>query len=429
MVREYEILVIKKPRDDPIVDRPINFPPLENLHLDMMENKKKLKKNLPPLLVVKRRPNPVPVVEKIQKVENFATEPKAKPNALPTKAEKATVKIDPRKKPSDADTEVDEAEAEVDEEDAEAEAEEPPPPKASKVIKKVVKINPKTVTPAPPRKAPVEADDEDLDMLGELGADAAEDFIEIDGAPEEEPGEAFDADAGGGEGGGGGADENAGGDAEADTKPVEEDDIYAGLSPEEREIKEREEYIWRFRILKKQYKSRDIPSFNEHDDLPLMKTTYERTVREIHLENNVDTYRTYLVGGFMVTEFVCTQWMNVDLSGFTSQQMLIMDKYDRLLIELGERSYNRWGADFPVEIRLIGFILLQAGLFYIGKIIADKAGGSVAELFRGITGQPSSAAVKEVQEETPPPKKKMRGPSVKAEDIKKMAEDHKEKRQ
>ena len=54
MVRE--ITVVKKPRDDPLIDRPINFPPLENLHLDLMENKRKLKKNLPPIQVIKKKP-------------------------------------------------------------------------------------------------------------------------------------------------------------------------------------------------------------------------------------------------------------------------------------------------------------------------------------------------------------------------------------
>ena len=159
----------------------------------------------------------------------------------------------------------------------------------------------------------------------------------------------------------------------------------------------------------------------------MMKTTYERNVREIHLESSVESYRTYLIGGFMVMEFVCNNWMGIDLTGFTSQQMMMMDRYDRLLIELGERSYNRWGMNLPVELRLIGFILLQAGLFYLGKIITDKAGSSMAELFKGLTGQQSKSPSRSDDsvrvEEVDVPRKKMRGPSIKAEDIKKMSDD------
>jgi hypothetical protein len=159
-----------------------------------------------------------------------------------------------------------------------------------------------------------------------------------------------------------------------------------------------------------------------------MKTTYERTVKEISLEDNVESYRTYLIGGFMAIEFVFIQFLDIDFKGFTSQQMMMMSKYEKLLVELGERSYNRWGMNLPVEVRLIGFILLQAGIFYIAKLITEKAGSNAAEIFRGMTGQPNvtskSQEQSDVQEEAPvQPKKKMRGPSIKVDDIRKMATD------
>jgi hypothetical protein len=152
-----------------------------------------------------------------------------------------------------------------------------------------------------------------------------------------------------------------------------------------------------------------------------MKTTYERTVKDLYLEDSVETYRTYLIGGFMVMEFVCTNWLQIDLGGFTTQQMIMMHKYERLLIELGEKSRDRWGLNLPVEVRLIGFILLQAGLFYLGKIISEKGGTTIAELFKAITGQPPASVTNKVTEEGVP--KKMRGPSIKVNDIKKMSEE------
>lgn len=199
--------------------------------------------------------------------------------------------------------------------------------------------------------------------------------------------------------------------------PVE-DDPYAGLSPEERLAKEKEEYIWRFRILKKQYKKATIPDYNEHSDLHQMKMSYERTIKDLTLEDNVESYRTYMIGSFMVMEWVATQWVGFDLNGFTQQQMLMMHKYDRLLTELGERSYNRWGMNLPVEIRLLGFVVLQAGLFYLGKIIAEKGGSTISELFKSITGQtPGAPSVSGTAAAMAPPKKVMRGPSIKAADI------------
>ena len=149
----------------------------------------------------------------------------------------------------------------------------------------------------------------------------------------------------------------------------------------------------------------------------MMKTSYERTIRELYLDDAVETYRTYLLGGWIVMEYVCVQLIGVDIRGFTLQQIKMMYKYDRMLIELGEKSYTRWGMNLPVEVRLIGMILFQAAIFYLGKIIADNYGDSVAELFKGFTGQPpagpsSEKATERTQPETKDPSKKMKGPHI-----------------
>lgn len=123
----------------------------------------------------------------------------------------------------------------------------------------------------------------------------------------------------------------------------------------------------------------------------------------------------------MLMEFVAVNWMELDFVGFTGHQMTLMSKYDRMLIELGEKSYNSWGSNLPVEIRLIGFILLQAGIFYLGKIIAEKGGSGIAEVFKNLTGAPVAASPEAKTENTEEaaPKKKMRGPSIKVGDLKK----------
>jgi hypothetical protein len=349
-----ELSIVKVPRSDDILDKNISFAPLQNLHLDLIEVKKKLKKGLPALSIKKTLPvptkveTPQPVLKQAASISNGA----------------------------DGDDDIpDEIELEL------------------------------------------EADgDDETSMLKELGGGDG-DIIS--------PSVAGVATAAA-----------IAGDVEGGTvAPTEgEPDPHEGMTPEEIEAHDKEEYIWRFRILKKQYKTRDIPVYNRHDDLMEMKTTYDSTIKEIHLENNVDSYRTYLVGGFMVMEFVFTNWVGADLTGFTTQQMAMMDKYDIMLIELGERSYNRWGTGFPIEIRLIGFILLQAGLFYLGKIIADKAGVNIATIFKGLTGQGIPVTAPHTENGatagsgtgTGQPVKKMRGPSIKVSDIKREAPEKEE---
>lgn len=359
MVRE--ITVIKKPRKTPLLDKPINFPELNNLHLDLMENKKKLKKGLPMIMVVKKKP----VVAAPSIVVPLAS------ISIPAPAKKEGFKPSETKKSEEDKEEPEEEDDEID----------------------------------------IPEDEEDADMLNELGGD--EEDSEPGVAKKEDP-----------------TPDTAKTTPAAAEEPKveveeEEDDPYSGMSPEEREVKEKEEYLWRFRILKKQYKSRTFPEFNEHDDLHLMKTSYERIIREIQLEGNIESYRMYLTAGFMAMEYLCTNWMGINLKGFATAQMMAMDKYDRHLVELGERSYNRWGSNLPVEIRLLGMIILQAGVFWFANFLSSSSGPAMASMFSGLMNGNSpmkdqGARVEEVT--TPPvPRKKMRGPSIKVEDIKKMS--------
>lgn len=334
----HKLVVIKQPRPDKIPDRPIDFPPLENLHLELVEVKKKLKKGLP-LIPIK------PI----------------KPYSKP----KETIQPPPK--------------------------EEPPKQK-----KKPTQIEIPFVD---------DEEDEDFDITQDLGLDSHHTNDQPPQTPSSYKPQVHQT-----------HDEIEEEDHyihEEEEEEEEEDDPYAGMSPEEREAAEKEEFIWRWRILKRKYKNLDVPEYNEHSDLQTMKTSYNRTVKELYLDDTVETYKTYLLGSFMAMEFVGTQWLNIDLSGFTKQQTKMMNRYERLLIELGEKSYDRWGMNIPVEIRLIGVVLIQAGMFYLGKVISSKFGDSVSELFKGISGQPPDQRSPAKEK----PKRKMRGPTVKADDI------------
>jgi hypothetical protein len=126
-------------------------------------------------------------------------------------------------------------------------------------------------------------------------------------------------------------------------------------------------------------------------------------------------------------EYVCTEYLNIDLGGFAVQQISMMYKYDSLLIELGEKSCERWTTNLPVEVRLLGMILIQAAIFYLAKVITDKVGKDAGELFRGVTGQPPTApntnntngnnANNNEGTEEKPAGKKMKVPKISADDI------------
>ena len=353
MVRVFKI--IKKPRQGSIPDYPIDFSPLENLHLELLENKRKLKPGLPEVRI-DRKPLRIKVRE--DKREEYAP---------PDDREE---RVEERKETDDEHDEV-----QIDDQEYER----------------------------------VEIDDADLDMVAALGDDPSEDdrrHYESDREKEKD------------------SDREERHDEKEEPEEEKDFDPYAGLTPEEREAKEKEEFLWKFYTLKKKSKGIDIeiPVVNEHTDLQTMKQYYARTEREIKLDRSVDSYRGYLVGSWMVMEFVATQWIGVDLGGFTLQQTKMMYKYDDLLFELGEKAQDSWAMNLPVEIRLLGFILLQAGTFYLGKIISTKFGNNIAELFKGVTGQPPEQKAASSQTTDEKPKRKMRGPRIKAADIRKMSQ-------
>jgi len=396
--------VTKERRDTPLPDIPASFPPLHNLRLELLEVKDKLKPGLP--LIPQIKIKAIEVAPQ-KPVETKAVETKSKEVKKKKKDNSEELVIETKEPESTTDTTTTQS---LD---------------GDKKNKKDSKKDKKNKKDKKSKKKQHIKDEKD--KLAKELADSDEEEEEDEESEEDEEEEEEEEDE---------SDEDESDEEEKDGEAAEEEyDPYAGLSPEEREAKEKEEYIWRFRILKKQYgrsASIPIPEFNEHSDLSMMKNSYERTIRELYLDDTVETYRTYLLGGWILMEYVCTQWLSIDLGGFTIQQARIMYKYDRMLIELGEKSYSKWGSSLPVEIRLLIFIVFQAAIFFIGKVLADKYGQDVAELFKGFTGQPAEP-VNNNRAQTKPQtnnnnnnnqpqptgRSKMSGPRVRAEDIRK----------
>lgn len=168
------------------------------------------------------------------------------------------------------------------------------------------------------------------------------------------------------------------------------------------------ELLFKFDLLKKSYPQAitTIPEYTIHSDLTEMYKSYDMTVKKLSLDATVDSYKTYLIYGFMTTEFVFGKFLGFDMQGFTQQQLLSMGSYERLLVELGEKSYVPEGSKWPVELRLLFLIILNAGFFIIGKMIMRSTGANILNMVHTMATPQQQPPVPQQ------PKRRMRGPTI-----------------
>ena len=161
------------------------------------------------------------------------------------------------------------------------------------------------------------------------------------------------------------------------------------------------ELLFKFELLKKSYTNANIPDFSIHTDFSTLQKQYDSTLRKLSLDSNVESYKTYLIGGFMGCEFLLGNYLGFDMQGFTQQQIIQMSSYERLLIELGEKNYIPTGSQWSVEVRLIGLVIMNACLFIVSRMILKKSGANLMGMINGMNVGLNKTV-----------KKKMKGPSI-----------------
>jgi hypothetical protein len=185
--------------------------------------------------------------------------------------------------------------------------------------------------------------------------------------------------------------------------------LHNNLINEEEEENRKRELLFKFDLLRKSYKQVEIPDLTIHTDLKTIERTYEDTLRRVNIESNVESYRNYLIGGFMVVEYGLGHFLKFDMKGFTQQQMVNINKYNKLLIELGEKTYKPKAKQMSVELRLLFLILFNAATFVVSKMILKGTGSDLMGMLNKLGDNAGGVS--------PLKKKKMRGPQVDVEDL------------
>ena len=188
-----------------------------------------------------------------------------------------------------------------------------------------------------------------------------------------------------------------------------------GMNTDQQDEDTKRELLFKFDLLRKSYPASSIPDYTIHTDLSTMEKSYADCVRRLSLDSSVDNYKTYLVYGFMGCEFILGNFLGFDMQGFTQQQIISMHSYEKMLIELGEKSYVPSGSKWPVELRLLFMIIMNAAFFVISKMMMKKTGANLMGMINGMNGGSSSVGGNTTTSSAP--KRKMRGPSVDLNDL------------
>ena len=191
-------------------------------------------------------------------------------------------------------------------------------------------------------------------------------------------------------------------------------DINNISSEEQYDEDAKRELMFKMDLLRKSYPNSLIPEYSIHSDYNSMKRAYESTVRRLSLDSSVESYKTYLIGGFMVCEFVLGNYLGFDMVGFTQQQILTINSYEVLLIELGEKSYIPGGSKWPVELRLLFMILCNAGLFIVSKMIMKQTGSNLIGLINNMNRVNVNNSTSNVNSNA---KRKMKEPTINVDDL------------
>lgn len=103
---------------------------------------------------------------------------------------------------------------------------------------------------------------------------------------------------------------------------------------------------------------------------------YEGYVKQITISYNCNQWKVYLVVMFLIMEIVCVKGLKIKAArGATMRQVKIMNRYDSLLVELGEKYYVQGPSNWPVEARILLFGIFNMATFIGIKYLADWMGG------------------------------------------------------
>lgn len=161
-------------------------------------------------------------------------------------------------------------------------------------------------------------------------------------------------------------------------------DIPYATEEDEEFIKERNEVFFHYEVLKRMHPTANIPEFTMYSDPKIMAQKYELLSKKLSLDSSVENWKRYMIVFVMGCEILLGK-LNLDMEGFAQQQIVSMNTYDQLLVEMAEKSYTPTSSKWPVEVRLLMTVSINIAIFIISKMILKKTGHNLLGTINNFT--------------------------------------------
>jgi hypothetical protein len=155
------------------------------------------------------------------------------------------------------------------------------------------------------------------------------------------------------------------------------------ITTDERDEQEKKrDLLNKFAKLKKEYHNAHVPNHTEHTDLITLQKDYTSIKKQLEIDAKALRYKQWLLYSFLGLEILLLNFGSFDdIRGFYNYQKNCINQYESLLFELGEKNYIQDEKKWPVEIRLVGVVAMNAAFFIGGKWAERKYGVNILTLF------------------------------------------------
>jgi len=137
----------------------------------------------------------------------------------------------------------------------------------------------------------------------------------------------------------------------------------------------------RLQILRTRFVDVTIPK--NAADMPWrsLRKIYYIEMDRVSISKNVEGYKMVMIVMFFILEYIGAKYLKINITGFTVHSLKTMHRYERLLIELGEKDYAGFAQNWPVEVRLAGLVAVNAIIFVVAKYVFKLSGQDTSDEF------------------------------------------------